>query len=56
MSAVSVDEVIMEVKRQAEGFSRGTSGYRGVTKPRKGMDSKVAFVSYWHLPNAKDLR
>ena len=31
MDAISVEELIMTVRRQSQGFSRGSSSYRGVT-------------------------
>ena len=31
MDAISVEELIMTVRRQSQGFSRGSSTYRGVT-------------------------
>ena len=37
IDSLTLDELIMEVRRHSEGFARGNSGYRGVTQhsPKK---------------------
>lgn len=37
MDSISLEELIMAVRRQSQGFSRGTSTYRGVTHHPSGM-------------------
>lgn len=39
MDSISLEEVIMAVRRQSRGFSRGTSAYRGVTHHPSGRSS-----------------
>lgn len=39
MDSISLEEVIMAVRRQSRGFSRGTSAYRGVTHHPSGWSS-----------------
>lgn len=36
MDSISLEELIMAVRRQSQGFSRGTSTYRGVTHHPSG--------------------
>jgi len=36
MHSISMEELIMAVRRQSQGFSRGTSSYRGVTHHPSG--------------------
>ena len=36
MDSISLEELIMAVRRQSQGFSRGTSAYRGVTHHPSG--------------------
>ena len=36
MGAISLEELIMAVRRQSQGFSRGTSAFRGVTHHPSG--------------------
>jgi AP2-like factor (euAP2 lineage) len=33
---VTKDELVLSLRRQSKGFSRGTSRYRGVTRHQKG--------------------
>lgn len=37
MGSISVEELIMAVRRQSQGFSRGTSAFRGVTHHPSGL-------------------
>ncbi len=37
MGGISVEELIMAVRRQSQGFSRGTSAFRGVTHHPSGI-------------------
>lgn len=37
MDSISLEELIMAVRRQSQGFSRGTSAYRGVTHHPSGQ-------------------
>ena len=39
MGSISLEELIMAVRRQSQGFSRGTSSYRGVTHHPSGPPS-----------------
>ena len=39
MDSISLEELIMAVRRQSQGFSRGTSAYRGVTHHPSGQSS-----------------
>ena len=36
MHSISLEELIMAVRRQSQGFSRGSSTYRGVTHHPSG--------------------
>ena len=36
MHGISLEELIMAVRRQSQGFSRGTSAFRGVTHHPSG--------------------
>ena len=36
MESISLEELIMAVRRQSQGFSRGTSAFRGVTHHPSG--------------------
>ena len=36
MDSISLEELIMAVRRQSQGFSRGTSSFRGVTHHPSG--------------------
>lgn len=40
MHSISLDELIMAVRRQSQGFSRGSSAYRGVTHHPSGEAGK----------------
>ena len=42
MDAISVEELIMTVRRQSQGFSRGSSTYRGVTFHPSGADTDLS--------------
>jgi hypothetical protein len=42
---VSKEELIVSLRRQSKGYSRGTSKYRGVTKHQKGRP----FIALWLL-------
>ena len=39
MDSISLEELIMAVRRQSQGFSRGTSTYRGVTHHPSGENT-----------------
>jgi len=39
MDSISLEELIMAVRRQSQGFSRGTSAFRGVTHHPSGTRS-----------------
>ena len=43
MDKISMEELIMAVRRQSQGFSRGTSTYRGVTHHPSG--ASLLFLS-----------
>lgn len=49
MDAISLEELIMAVRRQSQGFSRGTSGYRGVTHHPTGAVSDLCFLVFKRL-------
>jgi len=36
MDSISLEELVMAVRRQSQGFSRGSSSFRGVTKHPSG--------------------
>ena len=42
MEHISVEELIMTVRRQSQGFSRGSSGFRGVTSHPSGTPACAA--------------
>ena len=49
MHSISLEELIMAVRRQSQGFSRGSSTYRGVTHHPSGKAFyllRPAVVSY----------
>jgi hypothetical protein len=39
MDSISLEELIMAVRRQSQGFSRGTSAFRGVTHHPSGCQT-----------------
>ena len=41
MGAISLEELIMAVRRQSQGFSRGTSAFRGVTHHPSGAPNSA---------------
>ena len=48
MHGISLEELIMAVRRQSHGFSRGTSAFRGVTHHPSG----AACISHSNCPFA----
>ena len=36
MASVSLEELVMAIRRQSQGFARGSSGFRGVTQHPNG--------------------
>ena len=48
MDSISLEELIMAVRRQSQGFSRGTSTYRGVTHHPSGEAPPAADLSRLH--------
>lgn len=47
MDSISLDELIMTVRRQSQGFSRGSSAYRGVTRhPTGELITLSACIAY----------
>ena len=44
MDSISLEELIMAVRRQSQGFSRGTSTYRGVTHHPSGEPLSHTFT------------
>ena len=46
MGSISLEELIMAVRRQSQGFSRGTSTFRGVTHHPSGP---LALRMHGHL-------
>ncbi len=45
LDSISLEELIMAVRRQSQGFSRGTSAFRGVTHHPSGALLAVSLVS-----------
>ena len=50
MDKISMEELIMAVRRQSQGFSRGTSTYRGVTHHPSGAIKLSLTTSSRHQP------
>jgi hypothetical protein len=48
MDSISLEELIMAVRRQSQGFSRGTSSYRGVTHHPSGEEHKEVIGGAGH--------
>ena len=47
---MTLDELIMAIRRQSQGFSRGTSSYRGVTKhPSSRWEARVGIPGSRHV-------
>ena len=44
MDSISLEELIMAVRRQSQGFSRGTSTFRGVTHHPSGMRTPLLII------------
>jgi hypothetical protein len=56
MDSISLEELIMAVRRQSQGFSRGTSAFRGVTHhPSGALDASAAGrgSASWSKTNAE---
>eukprot|EP00798_Chlamydomonas_sp_ICE-L_P008772 gene8772-33639_t len=50
MDTISLDELIMAVRRQSQGFSRGSSSYRGVTAHPSGRwESRIGVPGSKHI-------
>ncbi|KAL6765078.1 AP2-domain-containing protein, partial [Haematococcus lacustris] len=50
IDSISVDEIIMAVRRQSQGFSRGTSSFRGVTAHPSGRwESRIGIPQSKHV-------
>ncbi|PNH11103.1 AP2-like ethylene-responsive transcription factor PLT1, partial [Tetrabaena socialis] len=50
LEAVSLDELIMAVRRQSQGFSRGSSAFRGVTAHPSGRwESRIGIPGSKHI-------
>lgn len=50
MDSISLEELIMAVRRQSQGFSRGTSSYRGVTHHPSGRwESRIGIPGSKHI-------
>eukprot|EP01023_Acetabularia_acetabulum_P001944 TRINITY_DN10766_c0_g1_i3.p1 TRINITY_DN10766_c0_g1~~TRINITY_DN10766_c0_g1_i3.p1 ORF type:complete len:548 (-),score=114.85 TRINITY_DN10766_c0_g1_i3:294-1937(-) len=50
MDNISLDELIMAVRRQSQGFARGTSSYRGVTyHPSGRWESRIGIPGSKHI-------
>jgi hypothetical protein len=47
MHTISLEELIMAVRRQSQGFSRGTSTYRGVTHHPSGKSFLLFNIRVW---------
>ncbi|GAX86316.1 hypothetical protein CEUSTIGMA_g13728.t1 [Chlamydomonas eustigma] len=50
MDSISLDELIMAVRRQSQGFSRGSSSFRGVTAHPSGRwESRIGIPGSKHI-------
>ncbi|KAL3156804.1 hypothetical protein ABBQ38_001075 [Trebouxia sp. C0009 RCD-2024] len=50
MDSISLEELIMAVRRQSQGFSRGTSAYRGVTHHPSGRwEARIGIPGSKHI-------
>ncbi|EIE25596.1 AP2-domain-containing protein [Coccomyxa subellipsoidea C-169] len=50
MGGISVEELIMAVRRQSQGFSRGTSAFRGVTHHPSGRwEARIGVPGSKHI-------
>ncbi len=46
--SISLEELVMAVRRQSQGFSRGSSSFRGVTYHPTGALLTLQKISYSH--------
>jgi hypothetical protein len=47
---MTMEELVMAVRRQSQGFSRGTSSYRGVTKhPSERWEARIGVPGSKHI-------
>jgi len=51
MDSISLEELIMAVRRQSQGFSRGTSAYRGVTHHPSGQPPPLSHPPPLEVPS-----
>jgi len=50
MDAISLEELVMAVRRQSQGFARGSSGYRGVTHhPNGRWEARIGMPGSKHI-------
>jgi len=50
MDKISLEELVMAVRRQSQGFSRGSSGYRGVTHhPNGRWEARIGMPGSKHI-------
>jgi AP2-like factor (euAP2 lineage) len=50
MGSISVEELIMAVRRQSQGFSRGSSSFRGVTHHPSGRwEARIGVPGSKHI-------
>eukprot|EP00884_Botryococcus_braunii_P023320 jgi/Botrbrau1/9672/Bobra.0201s0006.1 len=50
MDAISLEELIMAVRRQSQGFARGTSSFRGVTRHPSGRwEARIGIPGSKHI-------
>ena len=50
MASVSLEELVMAIRRQSQGFARGSSGFRGVTQhPNGRWEARIG------MPNSKHI-
>jgi len=50
MESVSLEELVMAVRRQSQGFARGSSGYRGVTHhPNGRWEARIGMPGSKHI-------
>jgi len=50
LESVSLEELVMAVRRQSQGFARGSSGYRGVTHhPNGRWEARIGMPGSKHI-------
>jgi len=50
MASVSLEELVMAIRRQSQGFARGSSGFRGVTHhPNGRWEARIGMPGSKHI-------